>query len=109
MAAITGAARDGLAAYGANGLIIVAEHDGHQDPVTFYGFDAGAARLLGDPATSRGSPVADAIAGEGAVFVRSAAVLARCYPHLAAVAVDSAHQAWRRCRCAAPGDGWARA
>ncbi len=92
--AITAAARAGLAAYGANGLIIVTEHDGLQAPLTCCGFDAGAARLLGDPTPSPGSPVADAIAGETAVFVRSAADLAHRYPHLAAMAAASAHQAW---------------
>jgi serine phosphatase RsbU (regulator of sigma subunit) len=91
---ITAAARAGLAAYGANGLIIVTEHDGLQAPLACYGFGAGAARLLGDPAPSPGSPVADAIAGETAVFVRSAADLAHHYPHLATVAAGSAHQAW---------------
>ena len=92
--AITAAARAGLAAYGANGLILVTEHEGLQAPLTFYGFDADAARLLGDPAPSPGSPVAHAIAGETAVFVCSAADLAHRYPHLAATAARSAHQAW---------------
>ena len=92
--AITAAARAGLAAYGANGLIIVTEHEGLQAPLTFYGFGADAARLLGDPAPSPGSPVAHAIAGETAVFVCSAADLGHRYPHLAAVAAGSAHQAW---------------
>ena len=92
--AITAAARAGLAAYGADGLIIVTEHDGLQAPLTCYGFGADAARLLGDPAPSPGSPVAHAIGDETAVFVRSAADLAHRYPHLAAVAAGSAHQAW---------------
>jgi serine phosphatase RsbU (regulator of sigma subunit) len=92
--AITTAARAGLAAYGADGLIIVTEHDGLQAPLTCYGFGAEAARLLGDPAPSSGSPVAHAIADETAVFVRSTADLAHRYPHLAEVAAGSAHQAW---------------
>ncbi len=92
--AITAAARAGLAAYGANGLIIVTEHEGLLAPLTFYGFDADVARLLGDPAPSSSSPVAHAIAGETAVFVCSAADLAHRYPQLAAAAARSAHQAW---------------
>ncbi len=81
---ITAAAQAGLATYGANSLMIVTEHDGHFTPVTSYGFAPEAARLLGDPDPSPGSPVADAIAGETAVFIGSPADLASRYPHLTA-------------------------
>ena len=49
--AITAAARDGLASYGANSLVIVTGHEGDRTPVTSYGFSPDAARLLADPAT----------------------------------------------------------
>jgi len=92
--AITAAAWAGLATYGANSLLIVTEHDGDCTPVTSYGFGPDATRLLGDPAPSPGSPVADAIAGETAVFIGSAEDLAVCYPHLAAAITGSAQRAW---------------
>ncbi len=59
--AITAAARDGLASYGANSLVIVTGREGDQTPVTSYGFSPDAARLLADPEPSPGSPVAHAI------------------------------------------------
>ena len=92
--AITAAARAGLATYGANSLIIVTEHDGHRTPVASYGFAPEVGRLLGDPAPSPGSPVADAIAQEAAVFIGSAGDLGARYPHLAAAIAGSAQQAW---------------
>jgi serine phosphatase RsbU (regulator of sigma subunit) len=90
---ITAAAQAGLAIYGANSLMIVTEHDGHCLPVTSYGFEPEAARLLGDPVPSPGSPVADAIAGETAVFIGSAEDLASRYPHLAARSAGPGHPA----------------
>ena len=88
------AAQAGLATYGANSLLIVTEHDGHCVPVTSYGFGAEAARLLGDPAPSPGSPVADAIVGGTAVFIGSAKDLAPRYPHLATAMAGLPQRAW---------------
>ncbi len=92
--AITAAAWVGLATYGADSLVIVTEHDGYHTPVTSYGFEPEAGRLLADPAPSPGSPVADAIAQEAAVFIGSGADLAARYPHLAGAITGSAQRAW---------------
>jgi len=92
--AVTAAARAGLATYGVNSLLIVSEHEGHCIPVTSYGFEPEAGRLLGDPAPSPGSPVADAIVGGMAVFIASAGDLASRYPHLAAAVPGLAQRAW---------------
>jgi serine phosphatase RsbU (regulator of sigma subunit) len=92
--AITAAAQAGLATYGANSLVIVTGHDDHSTPVTSYGFEPEAARLLGDPAPSPGSPVADAIARESAVFIGSTGDLTSRYPHLAAAIAGPAQRAW---------------
>ena len=92
--AINAAAQAGLATYGANSLLIVTEHDGLRAPVTSYGFGTEAARLLGDPAPSPGSPVADAIVGETAVFIGSAEDLASRYPHLVAAMAGLPQRAW---------------
>ena len=92
--AITAAARDGLASYGANSLVIVNGHEGDRTPVTSYGFSPDAARLLADPEPSPGSPVAHAIEGEAAAFFGSPEDLLRSYPHLAAAVAGSAQRAW---------------
>jgi serine phosphatase RsbU (regulator of sigma subunit) len=92
--AITAAAQTGLATYGANSLVILTGQGGDSTPVTSYGFEPEAARLLGDPAPSPGSPVADAIARQSAVFIASAGDLASCYPHLAAATAGPAQRAW---------------
>ena len=92
--AITAAAQAGLATYDANSLVIVTGQDGDSTPVTSYGFAPESARLLGDPAPSPGSPVADAIARQSAVFIGSAGDLASRYPHLAAATAGTAQRAW---------------
>ncbi len=91
---IVAAARKGLAAYGANSLIMVAEHEGRRAVVASYGFDADAAAAFGHPDRPPGSPVADAIAEEKAVYLRSAEELTLRYPYLAGAAVRSAQRAW---------------
>jgi serine phosphatase RsbU (regulator of sigma subunit) len=92
--AINAAAQAGLTTYDANSLLIVTEQDGHCAQVTSYGFGAGAARLLGDPAPSPGSPVADAILGGTAVFIGSAEDLASRYPHLGTAMAGLPQRAW---------------
>ena len=92
--AINAAAQAGLATYGANSLLIVTEHDGLRAPVTSYGVGTEAARLLGDPAPSPGSPVADAIVGGTAVFIGSAEELASRYPHLVTAMAGLPQRAW---------------
>lgn len=91
---ITAAARQGLATYGANSLVIVAEQDGRQAVVARYGFTPQAARTLADPGPASGSPVAEAIAGEQPIFIGSAADLRRRYPHLATPAASRGQRAW---------------
>jgi serine phosphatase RsbU (regulator of sigma subunit) len=91
---ITSAARVGLAAYGANGLIMVADHDGRRAVMASYGFGAQAVRSLGNAERPPGSPVADAIADRSAVYICSAADIVQRYPYLAGVAARSAQRAW---------------
>ncbi len=93
---ITTAAREGLAMYGADSLIIVAEQDGRREVVTRYGFTPRAAAVLAEPQSGpqSGSPVADVIATGHPLFISSAAHLTRHYPRLAAMARRSAQQAW---------------
>ena len=93
---ITTAAREGLANYGANSLIIVAEQDGRRESVTRYGFTPRAAAALAEPQPGRqsGSPVADVIGTGQPLFISSAADLSRHYPRLARVTRNSAQRAW---------------
>jgi serine phosphatase RsbU (regulator of sigma subunit) len=101
---ITAAAREGLANYGANSLVIVAQQDGRREVVARYGFTPRAAAALTEPQSSRpsgprpslpsGSPVADVIATGQPLFISSPAHLTRHYPRLAAVARRSAQRAW---------------
>jgi serine phosphatase RsbU (regulator of sigma subunit) len=88
---ITAAARAGLATYGANGLVIVADQDGRRETVATYGFAPGVATALASPS---GSPMADVIATGQPLFIRSASQLARYYPRLAALTRKSAQRAW---------------
>jgi serine phosphatase RsbU (regulator of sigma subunit) len=91
---ITSAARAGLAAYGANGLIMVADHDGRRAVVASYGFGPEAVRSFGHPERPPGSPVADAIADRSAVYLGSSTDVVQRYPYLAGIAARSAQQAW---------------
>jgi serine phosphatase RsbU (regulator of sigma subunit) len=93
---ITTAAREGLAMYGANSLIIVAQQDGRREVVTRYGFTPRAAAALAEPRPGRqsGSPVADVIATGQPLFISSPAHLTRHYPRLAGVTRNSAQRAW---------------
>jgi serine phosphatase RsbU (regulator of sigma subunit) len=86
------AAMEGLAAYGANGLVMLADQDGRRETVARFGFAPEAASALaGLPS---GSPVADVIATGQPLFIGSDAYLGRHYPELARLTQDSPQQAW---------------
>ena len=93
---ITAAARAGLANYGANSLVIVADQDGRREAVARYGFTPRAAAALAEPQPGQqsGSPVADAIATGQPLFISSPARLSRHYPRLARLTRNSAQRAW---------------
>ena len=91
---ITSAAQAGLAAYGANGLIMVADHDGRRAVVASYSFGPEEAGSFGHPERPPGSPVADAIADQSAVYLCSPTDVMHRYPYLAGIAARSAQQAW---------------
>ena len=86
------AAREGLATYGANSLVMLADQDGRREEVARFGFAPEAASALaGLPS---GSPVADVITTGQPLFIGSDSYLARHYPQLAAAIQDSPQQAW---------------
>jgi serine phosphatase RsbU (regulator of sigma subunit) len=86
------AAREGLDAYGANALVMLADQDGRRETVAQFGFAAEAASALaGLPSRSL---VADVIATGQPLFIGSGAHLGRHYPELAPLTQDSPQQAW---------------
>ncbi len=89
---ITVAARTGLAVYGANSLIILAEQNGRREEVARYGLTPAAADALA--ARQDGSPVSDVVATGQPLFIGSAAALARHYPQLTALTKGSGQRAW---------------
>ncbi len=89
---ITVAARTGLAVYGANSLIILAEQNGRREEVARYGLTPAAADALA--ARPGGSPVTDVVATGQPLFIGSAAALARHYPRLTALTKGSGQGAW---------------
>jgi Stage II sporulation protein E (SpoIIE)/PAS fold len=91
---IVTAAREGLRAYGADSLIMIAGDDGRPAVVASCGFDQAAIDALTNFEPSLPTPVADAIAWRTAVYLPSAATLAGDYPHLADLAKCSPQQAW---------------
>ncbi|MBV9795863.1 MAG: SpoIIE family protein phosphatase [Actinobacteria bacterium] len=89
---ITSAARSGLAVYGANSLVMLAEQGGRQETVAHYGFTPAASAALAH--LPGGSPVADVVATGQPLFIGSASALARYYPQAAARAKRSGQRAW---------------
>ncbi len=92
--AIIAAAREGLDAYGANGLIMVAPRDDHLAIVASCGFDEESLAALGDLAASMTTPLATAIGWRSPVYLSSARALIDDYPHLASLPGRSHQQAW---------------
>ena len=89
---IIAAAREGLATYGVNSLVMLAEQDGRREAVARYGFALDAASAL--TRSPAGSPAADVIATGQPLFIGSPAQLVRHYPDLASVIRDSGQRAW---------------
>src|SRR6266487_995515 len=91
---IVTAAREGLRAYGADSMVMVAGDNGRPAVVASCGFDQAAIDALTNFEASGPTPVANAIAWRTAVYLPSAAALVGDYPHLADLAKRSPQQAW---------------
>jgi serine phosphatase RsbU (regulator of sigma subunit) len=92
--AIIEAARTGLRAYGANGLILMAARDGRLQVVASSGFDEASVAALSRIDRARPTPISVAIAWRAPVHLASPTNLADDFPHLAGLLDHSAQQAW---------------
>ncbi len=92
--AIMAAAPRGLSAYGANGLILLASRDGRLQTVASCGFDDVSVHALSQLDSARPTPLSVAIEWRAPVYLSSPASLIDDFPHLAAIAHESAQQAW---------------
>jgi serine phosphatase RsbU (regulator of sigma subunit) len=92
--AIVNAARAGLGAYGANSLILMTPRDGRLEVVASCGFDDASARALSSLDLARPTPISVSIGWRAPVYLPSPDNLRDDFPHLAALAHNSAQQAW---------------
>jgi hypothetical protein len=92
--AVIAAAREGLRAYGAESLLIVAVADGHLSVVASWGFDQATIDALTSVRPGFRTPITDAMAWRSAIHLVSSEALAGDYPHLAAIAADSPQRSW---------------
>ncbi len=92
--AILAAASDGLRAYGADSLIVIAEKESHPAVVAACGFEREAVDALSGLEPAQPTPVSNAIGSRSPVYVSSPEELVRDYPHLAHVVGHSPQQAW---------------
>ncbi len=92
--AIVDAAREGLRAYGADSLIMVADKDRRPAVVASCGFDRENIEALSSLGSPDPTPISAAIKGRSPVYLDSPEAFVRGYPHLADVAGRSPQQAW---------------
>jgi serine phosphatase RsbU (regulator of sigma subunit) len=92
--AIVEAAGDGLRAYGADCLIVVAPRDGQLTVVAATGLDAAAVQVLSGVNSTDPTPISDAIRWRAPVYLGSPGTLAADYAHLATAAVGLTQRSW---------------
>lgn len=91
---IVAAAEDGLSAYGANGMIVIATRDNRLAVVASCGFDDEALTALSGLSATAPTPVSAAIGWRAPVYLGSPGAMAGDYPHLARIAEHGPQQAW---------------
>ncbi|HET9895351.1 MAG TPA: SpoIIE family protein phosphatase [Streptosporangiaceae bacterium] len=92
--AIIEAASDGLHAYGANGVILMALRDGRLQVVASCGFEQASVHALSGLDPAHPTPLSVAIQWRFPVYLPSRDSLADDFPHLAEILAGSAQQAW---------------
>lgn len=92
--AIIEAASDGLNAYGADSMILMARRDGRLQVVASCGFDEPSARALSIIEGAHPTPLSVAIGWRFPVYLPSPESLADDFPHLTKVLDGSTQQAW---------------
>lgn len=94
VSAIVDAAREGLEAYGADSLILVAPRDGRLEVAATFGFDDGSVSALTGLRSAQPAPISAAIQWRAPVYLSSPQILEEDYPHLAEVLRHAPQQAW---------------
>jgi len=94
VSAIVDAAQEGLRAYGADSLILVAARDGRLGVAASCGLDEACVEALTGLASPRPAPISAAIQWSSPVYVSSPQILAEDYPHLADSLSDARQRAW---------------
>jgi serine phosphatase RsbU (regulator of sigma subunit) len=88
------AAREGLRAYGADSLIVVAQLDGRPDIAASCGYGEPAITALSGLRSAQPAPMSEAIRTSVPVFLCSPAELAAAYPSLGDATALLTQQAW---------------
>ncbi len=92
--AIIDAASEGLGAYGADSLVLVAPREGRIATVASCGLDPATVGVLGGVESADPTPISDAIRWRAPVYLGSTEALAHEYPHLADAAAGMAGRSW---------------
>jgi hypothetical protein len=92
--AVVEAAREGLRAYGADSLIVVAQLDGRQAVAASCGYDESAITALSGLRSAQPAPMTQAIRISLPVFLSSPAELAAAFPSLGDAVARLTQQAW---------------
>ena len=92
--AIVDAAQAGIAAYGADSLLLVAERDGELKIAASCGLDDGCVEALSGLTSDKPAPISVAIQWSAPVYISSPEILAEDFPHLTGPLAGATQQAW---------------
>ncbi len=92
--AIVDAAQAGIAAYGADSLLLVAERDGELKIATSCGLDDACVEALAGLTSDKPAPISVAIQWSAPVYISSPEILAEDFPHLVDRLAGATQQAW---------------
>ncbi|HEX9065594.1 MAG TPA: SpoIIE family protein phosphatase [Streptosporangiaceae bacterium] len=92
--AIVDAAQAGIAAYGADSLLLVAERDGELKIAASCGLDDDCVEALSGLTSDKPAPISVAIQWSAPVYISSPAILAEDFPHLVDRLAGASQQSW---------------
>ncbi len=107
--AIVDAAQAGIAAYGADSLLLVAERDGELQIAASCGLDDGCIEALSGLTSDKPAPISVAIQWSAPVYISSPEILAEDFPHLTDRLASATQLAWVALPVATRGARWAPA
>ena len=94
VSAIEDAAQAGIAAYGADSLLLVAERDGELKIAASFGLDDDCVDALSGLTSDKPAPISVAIQWSAPVYISSPTILAEDFPHLVDRLAAATQQAW---------------